>query len=322
MKIKGLDNVRRRLPDHPGHRLLVFPATALSCGVLALLLMFWLETAARVSTGVQVLATLEPLMPVVGPLVVEAIGLLLVVSALTGRERLVREYGRRRAYPRALMRGATGVALMMSVLANGLLPVSALPPGPPVNGLTTLFSTSFLVLLGAPAWEVYLRAVAGGIHILLAVLTAWAGFRTIGIDYVVVLYVYYPEDAEVQQHRIYSVLRHPIYYTVKLFARGIFLLYLSVYGLATCAIAYVGIRLLIRAEERELLERFGDDYRAYMERVPQFSVPLRRLKDYLLFITGRGDRARGDSTDSGATTGDTPGHDRGTDAPARGQADT
>ncbi len=74
---------------------------------------------------------------------------------------------------------------------------------------------------------------------------------------------------------IYAVIRHPRYVEVALGTVGYALLanYSGTYILAALTLpALHGIVLL---EERELEDRFGDEYRAYRERVPRY-IPKRR----------------------------------------------
>ena len=71
------------------------------------------------------------------------------------------------------------------------------------------------------------------------------------------------------QEGIYGRVRHPRYLAVMLgtVAMAPFTNYLAAYVLA--AIAFPWLYLIIVLEERELLDRFGDEYRSYRQRVPR-----------------------------------------------------
>ncbi len=92
-----------------------------------------------------------------------------------------------------------------------------------------------------------------------------------GIDNLALLYVYFPQESRLIDANVYSVLRHPVYSAV---LRVIFALVLwngSVFALFAGCFAPLGMTAWLRlAEERELMERFGDGYREYRRRVPAF----------------------------------------------------
>ncbi len=75
----------------------------------------------------------------------------------------------------------------------------------------------------------------------------------------------------------FSVVRHPTYLAHTLMFAGVFLItgVISV-GVITLVDLVVMNSAVIPLEERELEARFGDDYRRYRERVPQFFPGLHR----------------------------------------------
>ncbi len=92
-----------------------------------------------------------------------------------------------------------------------------------------------------------------------------------GIDNLSLMYVYFPAESRLVSSNVYSALRHPIYSAV---LRLIFALVLwngSAFALFAGVMAplsmFVWVRLI---EERELIERLGDGYRDYRQRVPAF----------------------------------------------------
>jgi len=83
-----------------------------------------------------------------------------------------------------------------------------------------------------------------------------------------------PDDSVLLTDGIYAQIRNPRYVEVVLgtLAYAVFANYVGSYLVAFATIP--GVHLIVLLEERELLERFGDEYRRYMERVPRY-VPRR-----------------------------------------------
>jgi protein-S-isoprenylcysteine O-methyltransferase Ste14 len=107
---------------------------------------------------------------------------------------------------------------------------------------------------------------------------------TFGIDYMMVVYLYFPEESEIQDHEIYSVVRHPTYLAGVLMGAAGFFFRLSVYSFILFFVVYLVFRLQIVREERELIERFGDGYREYMRQVPALCFNPRKIRSFLRFI--------------------------------------
>jgi protein-S-isoprenylcysteine O-methyltransferase Ste14 len=68
----------------------------------------------------------------------------------------------------------------------------------------------------------------------------------------------------------FGLVRHPIYLATDLLFVGTALWVPSATVLAGSALAFFGADLRARAEERILLDAFGDAYRGYAARVPRF----------------------------------------------------
>lgn len=86
------------------------------------------------------------------------------------------------------------------------------------------------------------------------------------------------KEGRLLQEGIYGRVRHPRYLAVMLgtVAMAPFTNYLAAYVLA--AIAFPWLYLIIVLEERELLDRFGDEYRSYRQRVPRLIPRLGALR--------------------------------------------
>ncbi len=85
-----------------------------------------------------------------------------------------------------------------------------------------------------------------------------------------------PEVTKIVESRIvtsgpFSVIRHPTYLSHTIMYAGVFLITgVMVNGLIALLDIVVINALVIPLEDRELLERFGDEYKTYRERVPAY----------------------------------------------------
>lgn len=68
----------------------------------------------------------------------------------------------------------------------------------------------------------------------------------------------------------YARIRHPRYVQllIAFFADALFANYVTCY--VVLALTLIGVRVVVAFEERELIARFGDTYRRYMETTPRF----------------------------------------------------
>ena len=99
------------------------------------------------------------------------------------------------------------------------------------------------------------------------------------------LYVYFPEESRLVDHKIYNILRHPAYASVQRIAIGLALLNGNWFALASALIFALGLWGWVRlVEERELIERFGPAYVEYRQLVPVFWARRRDLKGFFEFL--------------------------------------
>ncbi|MFX0045643.1 MAG: methyltransferase family protein [Candidatus Hermodarchaeota archaeon] len=287
MKLKGIDKLYEKLPDYPGKRLVILPIFGLLVLLLGLAFMLVLDTVSRLMPGVPLLAALEPLLPVLGSVITVGAGISFVRRLWTKRDEAKAKLGEL-AYQRMVLRGLTGVFLLFSALIHSFISVRSLPPGPPVNDITTQLSTSFLSMVGVPVvLDVGLRIIGGGLLLLVAVLTAARALFTFGFDYMIVVYLYFPEESEIQNHEIYSVVRHPAYFSLALASLAAILSRMSIYSIVLAFVIFVGLLTHIKLEEAELVERFGNSYSEYMKKVPGLYIRRRDIRSYFRFLVGR-----------------------------------
>jgi protein-S-isoprenylcysteine O-methyltransferase Ste14 len=99
-----------------------------------------------------------------------------------------------------------------------------------------------------------------------------------GIDNLSLMYVYFPSESRLVRSNVCSVLRHPVYSAVLRIIFAVILWNGSLFALIAGCIAPLAMTAWLRwAEEPELIDRFGGDYRAYRRGVPAFFNPRPRL---------------------------------------------
>jgi len=76
----------------------------------------------------------------------------------------------------------------------------------------------------------------------------------------------------------YKVCRHPMYLSEILLYLGLLIISMSLAAAVVLIIAIGFLYYLCRHEEKLLLDRFGDDYRAYMQEVPMWIPRLKKIK--------------------------------------------
>jgi len=253
-------------------------------GAFAYLFLITLDILPRLFPDIFILFILEPVIPLLGSLTIVAIASWLLSKLWSKRDEMKSKFGDR-SYQMMIPSGMIGVALVIPTALHVYTSVRSLPPNAPVNELTINFSKSLLSFLGvATELDVGIRVVLSGIFLILALLVVRSSVLTFGVDYMTVVYLYFPEESELQEHEIYSIIRHPTYMAAILIGFAGLLFRFSVYSILLFAIFYLIFILQIRREEKELIERFGDGYREYMESVPALHVRPGDLKKFVRFL--------------------------------------
>lgn len=281
-----MDKLREKLPDYPGKKIYIFPLIGIVAALLGYCFLILLDLIPRLFSGVELLAAIEPFMPLLGTLFLGSFGFWMIGLVWSRRDRMKEKYGNL-AYQHMIRYGVTGVFLIPPLVFHAFTSIRSLP-GSPVNPLTTQWAMPILQLLGIPAEvDVWSRMIVSGLFIIFGALTVRSALLTFGLDYMTVVYLYYPEESEIVDHEIYSVVRHPAYLGGTLLAIAAIVFRFSVYSILIGIITYLIFRLQVRREENELVNRFGDSYRTYMKQVPALHVRFRNITTYLRFLRAR-----------------------------------
>jgi protein-S-isoprenylcysteine O-methyltransferase Ste14 len=284
MKLKGMDKLREKLPGYPGRRIFLLPLRGTVGAILAYSFLILLDILPRLYPDIAFLNFLEPLLPVFGSLIIGALTVFLIAKIWKKREPLKEEFGNL-AYQRVIPTGAIGVMLIPAVIFHAATSIRSLPPVPPVNPLTIEFSQSLLPLLGITGLlDIWIRFFLAGFFILVGILIIRSAVLTFGIDYMTVVYLYFPEESEMQEHEIYSVVRHPTYMAAIVLGGAAMFFRCSVYSMLIFIIGYLIFRVHLLREEAELIDRFGEGYREYKKKVPGLYVRPRDLRTFIRFL--------------------------------------
>ncbi|MFX1475071.1 MAG: methyltransferase family protein [Promethearchaeota archaeon] len=289
MRIKGVDKLRAKLPTYVGWRWVGLGVLIAVGTITGLTFMLLVDSVARLCSHISFFVLIEPLLPVLGALTCELVAFRLIWSVWHNRNQYLAEFGDL-AYQKVIPRGFVGVAWIFALCMHIYVPLDVFPIGPPVNSVTTLLAGSLLAVLGVPAVCGFMVRVVGSISLLvLGVLTIRSALLTFGVDYLAMVYLYYPTESEVQQHEIYSVLRHPTYFGVLAIAAGGMALRCSLYSLVFFVVFLLGLLVhIFCVEEKELRERFGTVFIEYQKRVPALYVRARDIRVFLRFLAKRG----------------------------------
>ncbi|MFZ5879716.1 MAG: methyltransferase family protein [Chloroflexota bacterium] len=199
-----------------------------------------------------------------GEVVIGSIGFLVLSLFFRLKKDMLARFGREAfslAFTRIVLPALT---IIFSVVARvGYIPGPPIPRFPWYPILPAL--GWIMVTLGAALW---IRAIL-----------------TFGVDYVTMLYVYYPQEGRVVDHAIYGVIRHPVYAAALWISFGLALVNGSWFGPVLAVIVALGMWGWVRlVEEKELIERFGASYEEYRKRVPAFWPRPGQLRIFFRFL--------------------------------------
>jgi protein-S-isoprenylcysteine O-methyltransferase Ste14 len=279
MEFKGWKKFREKTPVLSGYRILALPAYVLLVLVAALSALIWFDSLPETHAS----SPLAFLAPLLGVLVVGPFGFLMVFQMWLWRDRLKARYGAL-SYQRIFLVGVTGVICVLSLAINVFIPFWSFAP--------SFWAGS---LLGSPL-DSHAGALAAAVfwaRMALALLLSATGVAmmirsllTFGFDYMTVVYLYFPEESRIQENRIYSVLRHPMYAGGLTLALGGMFFTFTPYSLVFFLLFLCGFYAHVHfVEEKELILRFGAPYGKYMKDVPAFFIRPKdagALLDYLL----------------------------------------
>ncbi|MHA2319782.1 MAG: methyltransferase family protein [Candidatus Hodarchaeales archaeon] len=280
MHIKGTEKFREKLPLYSGRKIIIIPLIALLAGCLNLIFLVLMYVLPSLQPNNQFLMVIEPLLPIIGQIISITLGFIFISRVWSKRERLLSE-SRETAYQKGITIGFIGISTVIVTVLHRLVPIEI--TWEPLNPFTQELASP--LFFGNQLLST-LALIFGVIIILIGFFIAIRTLAVFGIDYMALLYLYYPEESELKENQIYSIVRHPTYFAVMLIALGGWIGYLSVYAFTSFILFVVGINIHLKfVEEKELIERFGQGYLDYKKKVPIIVNPLKipMLFKFILF---------------------------------------
>lgn len=279
MKLKGMDKFLAKIPAFSGYKILFLVGYVVIVVLINILILRFFSSFPIIFSELGIFSLF---FPIFGVLLMESIGIFLVYQLWAKKKRFKEKYGAL-SYQRIFFVGFGGVAVVLSLAAFSIASFTI--------WLDTNWSTNPYQILVIPIstfipdFQLVLRALSiifGLFFIGLGMLMIIRAIQIFGFDYMAVVYLYFPEESEMQNHEIFSLLRHPTYSAAMLIFLGGVIINQNIYTIIFWIIYYLGFYVHIHfVEEKELIQRFGDSYLNYRKEVPPFFV---RPKNYYRFL--------------------------------------
>jgi protein-S-isoprenylcysteine O-methyltransferase Ste14 len=282
LPLKGLDKFRQKLPGFSGKRIAILPIFMILMVAVAFFAFVFFDSLPSAFPSSDAFAAFYPL---IGAILVMSLGFLLVWQMWLWRKRLKAKYGLT-SYQHIFLVGFGGITWILTVAVSQLIPFYQFAPAYWANSPLRLLSTPLETFLGNAALLIFVIRIGIAVILLLTgLLMAIRAVQVFGIDYMVVLYLYFPEESKIQENEIYSVLRHPTYAGALLIGLGGTFFVFSPLSFVTFALFLGAFYIHIHfVEERELIQRFGNSYRDYRKRVPAFFINPREIRPFIRFL--------------------------------------
>ncbi len=286
--MKGIDKFREKIPKFSGKKIAFLPLYLLSVLIVSIFIQFLFDILPTILPSDGILGFFLPWFPVFGVLMMGLIGLFLVFQMWFQRDRLKAKYGQL-SYQKVFLAGFGGVVVIFSIIIHNYIAFynwnvrfwSQFPYFVLSTPLTSYITTISLIFE-------YLRLICGLFLGLLGILMIFRAISTFGFDYMTVVYLYFPEESKLQDHKIYSVLRHPTYGGLLIICLGGAVLQLNLYSIIFFFILHFGMFIHIHfVEEKELINRFGNSYKEYRKKIPAFFVRPKNWGQFFKFILGK-----------------------------------
>jgi protein-S-isoprenylcysteine O-methyltransferase Ste14 len=288
LKINGIEKFREKVPIFAGKKIIILPIYSIIILLIGLVIQLWFDILAVIIPSNGIFGYIRPIYPILGVLIMLSFALLSVFQMWHRRDKLKAKYGPI-SYQKSAIIGFAGISIMFSLVIHNFISniIWHLPLGDQSH-IWILTTPITVPLPGFQELYFYIRLVLTVSFMLLGALIIFRAIKTFGFDYMAVIYLYFPEESELQNHEIYSVLRHPTYAGLILMNFAGLIFSLNLYSISFFLAYLVGFYIHIHfVEEKELIQRFGGSYRDYQKQTPAIIVKPKNLPKLLKFILGK-----------------------------------
>ncbi|MHA2074760.1 MAG: methyltransferase [Candidatus Hodarchaeales archaeon] len=240
MHIKGTEKFREKLPSYSGRKIIFIPLVALLAGCLNLTFLVLMYVLPSLQPSNQFLIIIEPLLPIIGQIISITLGFIFISRVWSKRERLLSE-SRETAYQKGIIIGFIGIPILIVTVLHRLVPIELF--WDPINPITQALASPLFLENQSLSIVTF---IFGLIITLIGFLTGIRAFAVFGIDYMALVYIYYPDESELKENQIYSIVRHPTYFAVMLIALGGWIGYLSMYAFTSFMLFVIGINIHLK----------------------------------------------------------------------------
>ncbi len=285
MAMKGFRKFREKTPWFAGKKIIILPLYFIIVLSLSLLVMFLFYSLPELLLSSGNISSASFLFPLAGELIIIVVAFSLVYQMWSQRDRLKARYGDL-SYQRIFLCAFSGITLVLSVSIHMFIHYWQFSPqfwmSSPLNWLAIPLET---FAGGAATLIFWIRVVLAVFLAITGLMMCIRSLQTFGFDYMTVVYLYFPEESTIQDHQIYSILRHPAYAGALTIALGglffTFTVYSIIFFVVYLAAFYNHVHFV---EEKELITRFGSSYREYIKRVPAFFIDPRKVGTLFYFL--------------------------------------
>lgn len=291
LKIKGLDKFQEKNPILSGKKIFLLPLYAFFILLLSILLIIRFDSLPGMIVYSGINPILLSLSPIIGEVIICIVGLVLVYQMWFWKDRLKAKYGAL-SYQHIFLAGFAGVSCLLSLSINLFIHYWSFSSSfwihSPLKFLTIPFEEYFSSLGFIVFW---IKITLSVFFSFFAIAMMIRSLQTFGFDYMTVLYLYFPEESKMQNHEIYSVIRHPMYAGALLLGLAGMFFTLTLYSVIFFLVYFLAFYIHVHfVEEKELLVRFGPSYQDYIKKVPAFFVYPNKLRVLLGFLLGKSDK--------------------------------
>ena len=250
MKLKGFEVLARHVPE--------LNSTSGTAKIVLRFGVIFILTTAYFIVSDQI-----PTWTIDSQIVVMTLGYLLLRRFFTQRKILIEKH-KELAYQQAFVRFVIpGLAVIFAALAH----ISYMN-GPKFTQPTI---TTVLSILG---WSC----------IVIGTILWFRSVFTFGLDYITMVYTYFPEEGRIINSNIYSILRHAVYAGALRIGIGLACLNMGIYAITFAILLPLGLTGWVRlVEEKELIERIPD-YAEYRKHTPAFWPQIKKLPSFFKFL--------------------------------------